>query len=55
MHPLLARQLRRLGLESSMVPTSPLAWQQFLERVERSYIEADQGAGTPGTINCLVL
>ena len=26
-----------------MVPTSPLAWQQFLERVERSYIEADQG------------
>ncbi|WHZ17779.1 MAG: Two-component system sensor histidine kinase [Nitrospira sp.] len=43
MHPLLARQLTRLGLETTTVPQSPDAWQKLLERVNRSYIEADQG------------
>ncbi|WHZ23187.1 MAG: Two-component system sensor histidine kinase [Nitrospira sp.] len=43
MHPLLARQLKRLGLEITTVPQSPDAWQKLLERVNRSYVEADQG------------
>ena len=43
MHPLLARQLRRLGLEHSTAPASTAAWQQLLERVSRSYLECDQG------------
>ena len=43
MHPLLVRQLKRLGLETARIPQSPDAWQKLLERVNRSYIEADQG------------
>ncbi|MBX3340640.1 MAG: PAS domain S-box protein [Nitrospira sp.] len=43
MHPLLTRQLKRLGLETTAAPTSLEAWQQLLERVSRSYIESDQG------------
>ena len=43
MHPLLARQLRRLGLEHSTAPASTAAWQQLLERVSRSYLECDLG------------
>jgi PAS domain S-box-containing protein len=43
MHALLARQLKRLGLESATIPPSFDTWQKLLERVERSYIEADQG------------
>ena len=43
MHPLLTRQLKRLGLEHGAAPTSLEAWQQLLERVSRSYLESDQG------------
>ncbi|MCW5798956.1 MAG: PAS domain S-box protein [Nitrospira sp.] len=43
MHPLLTRQLKRLGLEHASAPVSLEAWQQLLERVSRSYIESDQG------------
>lgn len=43
MHPLLARQLRRLGLDNEHPPSSPEVWCEFLERVSRSYVEADQG------------
>ncbi|MCC2639875.1 MAG: putative Hybrid histidine kinase [Nitrospira sp.] len=43
MHPLLTRQLKRLGMENATVPPSIETWHKLLERVERSYIEADQG------------
>lgn len=43
MHPLLTRQLKRLGLEQAAAPASLEAWQQLLERVSRSYVESDQG------------
>ncbi len=43
MHPLLIRQLKRLGLESAAAPASLEAWQHLLERVSRSYTESDQG------------
>ncbi len=43
MHPLLTRQLKRLGLEPSTVPPSPESWQQLLARVSQSYVESDQG------------
>lgn len=43
MHPLLIRQLKRLGLERAAAPASLEAWQHLLERVSRSYTEADQG------------
>lgn len=42
MHPLLIRQLKRLGLERAAAPASLEAWQHLLERVSRSYTEADQ-------------
>ena len=43
MHPLLARQLKRLGLEEGTLPSSVEEWAEFLERVGQSYVEADQG------------
>ncbi len=43
MHPLLARQLRRLGLDIEHPPSSSEVWCELLERVSRSYVEADQG------------
>ena len=43
MHPLLTRQLKRLGLDDTSAPPSPEIWQQLLERVSRSYLESDQG------------
>lgn len=43
MHPLLTRQLKRLGLETASVPPSPHTWLKFLDRVNRSYVESDQG------------
>jgi PAS domain S-box-containing protein len=43
MHPLLARQLKRLGLAVEHVPSSPEVWDELLERIDRSYVEADQG------------
>jgi PAS domain S-box-containing protein len=43
MHPLLARQLKRLGLDEQHVPPSLESWGALLERINRSYVEADQG------------
>ncbi|MDK2742775.1 MAG: ATP-binding protein [Nitrospira sp. BO4] len=43
MHPLLTRQLRRLGLDQEHLPPSPEVWSDLLERISRSYMEADQG------------
>ena len=42
MHPLLQRQLKRLDLSENTPPSSAVAWQEFLERISRSYTEADQ-------------
>ena len=42
MHPLLARQLKRLGLDEGQ-PPSPVVWEELLKRIDRSYLEADQG------------
>jgi diguanylate cyclase (GGDEF)-like protein/PAS domain S-box-containing protein len=39
-HPVLARQLRRLSLGRD-APPDLAAWQRFLERVERTYADAD--------------
>ena len=43
MHPLLARQLRRLGLDEQHPPPSLEAWSELIERIDRSYVEADKG------------
>jgi len=43
MHPLLARQLKRLGLEEGTRLPSVEEWGEFLKRVGQSYVEADQG------------
>ena len=43
MHPLLKRQLTRLGLDDATAPSSLECWQQLLERVSQSYLESDQG------------
>jgi PAS domain S-box-containing protein len=43
MHPLLARQLKRVGLGREHPPPTPEAWGEILERISRSYVEADQG------------
>lgn len=43
MHPLLTRQLKRLGLEKETLPPSVAEWDELLERVSQSYLEADQG------------
>lgn len=43
MHPLLKRQLKRLGLDDATPPSSLEVWQQLLERMSRSYLESDQG------------
>lgn len=40
-HPLLNRQLKRAKLDKDTVPTLD-AWQDFLQRINRTYIEADQ-------------
>jgi diguanylate cyclase (GGDEF)-like protein/PAS domain S-box-containing protein len=39
-HPLLARQLRRLGLSVDAAPSAP--WRELLERVSRAYADNDQ-------------
>jgi diguanylate cyclase (GGDEF)-like protein/PAS domain S-box-containing protein len=41
-HPLLLRQLRRLGLNASDAPAGPEAWRRLLARVRNAYREADQ-------------
>ena len=43
MHPLLKRQLKRIGLDDATAPPSLDSWRQFLERVSQSYLESDQG------------
>jgi PAS domain S-box-containing protein len=43
MHPLLARQLKRLGLDEGHPPSLPEVWGELLEKISRSYVEADQG------------
>ncbi len=42
LHPLLTRQMRRLGLAADGAPPGVEAWPALLERVSRSYREADQ-------------
>ncbi len=42
LHPLLARQLERLGLADGDAVASPEQWRQLLQRVSRAYQEADQ-------------
>jgi signal transduction histidine kinase/CheY-like chemotaxis protein len=41
MHPTLARQLRRLGLDGSVPPPTPAAWSRLLDRVGTAYTDAD--------------
>jgi PAS domain S-box-containing protein len=41
LHRLVERQLKKLGLDEATPPTAE-GWQQFLERVSQSYIEADR-------------
>ena len=43
MHPLLQRQLKRLGLDPERCPTEADAWRTVLERISQSYAEGDQG------------
>ena len=43
MHPLLQRQLKRLGLDLTQGPTDPAGWQAMLDRISQSYAENDQG------------
>src|SRR4051812_24487282 len=41
MHPLLTRQLKKLGLLQDSLPENPGGWGEFLRAVDRSYEEAD--------------
>ena len=41
-HHVLARQLKKLGLDPAHPPQCPAAWQHFLERIDRAYQGADQ-------------
>ncbi|MCA9481310.1 MAG: hypothetical protein KC545_13235, partial [Nitrospira sp.] len=43
MHPLLQRQLKRLGLDDVSRPPSIEVWTRFCERISQTYIEAEQG------------
>ena len=43
MHPLLQRQLKRLGLDPAHSPANPAGWQALLERISQTYAESDQG------------
>ncbi len=43
MHPLLKRQITRVGSSDLTVPSSPEMWNQLLERISNAYTEADQG------------
>jgi diguanylate cyclase (GGDEF)-like protein len=42
LHPLLLRQLRRLGLEAGGPGPTTAVWPQLVERISRAYTEADQ-------------
>ena len=41
LHPLLLRQLRRLGLQADVVPPTQDSWQGLLERISRAYQDID--------------
>ena len=43
MHPLLKRQIKRVGSADLTVPPTPEKWNQLLERISNAYTEADQG------------
>jgi diguanylate cyclase (GGDEF)-like protein/PAS domain S-box-containing protein len=42
MHPLLKRQLRKIGVSDAAQPPEAAAWQALLDRVSQSFTEADQ-------------
>src|SRR5580658_9889958 len=42
LHKLLSRQLNRLDLNSDNVPPNLQKWQEFLTRINNTYLEADQ-------------
>ncbi|HMA36324.1 MAG TPA: PAS domain-containing protein, partial [Chloroflexia bacterium] len=42
LHPLLKRQLKKIGIDDALGPPSAAIWQQFVARVSRAYAEADQ-------------
>jgi diguanylate cyclase (GGDEF)-like protein len=42
LHPMLQRQLRRLGLSESHPPADPASWVALLQRVGRCYFDAEQ-------------
>ena len=42
LHPLLLRQLRRLGQSVAAPPADAAAWAEVLEHVSRAYAEAEQ-------------
>src|SRR5437667_1932936 len=42
MHPLLSRQLKKLGIADSCVSPAPESWQELLRRVSQWYTDADQ-------------
>ena len=42
MNPVLARQLRRVGIDLANPPADPETWASFLERVDRAYEDADR-------------
>ena len=44
MHPHLERHLRKLGLDKGFASLTPESWELLLERVSRSYTDADQDA-----------
>ncbi len=41
-HPLLLRQLERVGLDDPASPPDSAQWSRLVERISRSYVEADQ-------------
>ncbi len=41
MHPLLQRQLKRLGLQTDHLPDNIVAWQELLKQISHRYTEAD--------------
>jgi len=43
MHPLLKRQIKRVGSADLTIPPSPEKWDQLVERISNAYTEADQG------------
>lgn len=42
MNPVLARQLRRLGIDPENPPADPEVWTSFIERVDRAYEDGDR-------------